>query len=81
LEPLKEAKGNTVISLSKDPGVTYKTARVFQQKCREAITKEAKEIRLEGEVEIDGGWFGGYIKPENVKINRVDRRLAEKRNG
>jgi hypothetical protein len=51
---------------------------VFQQKCREAITEEAKEILLEGEVEIDGGWFGGYIKPENVKINR---RLAENRNG
>ena len=54
---------------------------MFQQKCREAITEEAKEIPLEGEVEIDGGWFGGYIKPENVKINRVDRRLAENRNG
>lgn len=40
-----------------------------------------EEIRLEGEIEIDGGWFGGYIKPENTKINRVDRRLAANQNG
>jgi hypothetical protein len=32
-------------------------------------------------VEIDGGYFGGYIKPANHKENRVDRRLAKNQNG
>ena len=40
-----------------------------------------KDIRLKGDVEMDGGWFGGYIKPENQKINRVDRRLKENQTG
>jgi hypothetical protein len=40
-----------------------------------------QHIRLEGTVEIDGCYVGGYIKPENTKINRVDRRLAINRNG
>jgi hypothetical protein len=27
------------------------------------------------EAEIDGGYFGGYVKPANVKAHRRDRRL------
>jgi hypothetical protein len=26
--------------------------------------------------EIDGGYFGGYVKPANLKEKRVDRRFA-----
>lgn len=29
--------------------------------------------------EIDGGYFGGYVKPANFRENRRDRRLASKR--
>ena len=32
-------------------------------------------------VEVDGGYFGGYIKPANYKENRRDRRLAKNQNG
>src|SRR5277367_6238524 len=36
----------------------------------------------EGEtVEVDGGYFGGYIKPANHKENRRDRRLAKNQSG
>jgi hypothetical protein len=31
--------------------------------------------------EIDGGHFGGYIKPANHIENRIDRRYAENQNG
>jgi transposase-like protein len=75
------AKGNTAISLSKELGCDYKTAFVMQHKLREALMISMESIRLKGTVEIDGVWIGGYIKPENVKINRVDRRLATNRNG
>jgi len=32
-------------------------------------------------VEVDGGYFGGYIKPPNHRENRRDRRLAKNQNG
>ena len=32
-------------------------------------------------VEVDGGYFGGYVKPANHKENRRDRRLAKNQNG
>src|SRR5580700_7520427 len=31
--------------------------------------------------EIDGAYFGGYVKPANHVENRVDRRLAVNQNG
>jgi hypothetical protein len=31
--------------------------------------------------EVDGGYFGGYIKPANHRENRRDRRLARNQNG
>ena len=34
-----------------------------------------------GHVEIDGAYFGGYVRPENRKEDRVDRRLAIHRSG
>ena len=33
------------------------------------------------EAEIDGGYFGGYVKPANVKAHRRDRRLTRNQNG
>ena len=36
---------------------------------------------LSGHVEVDGGWFGGYARPENKTEDRVDRRLAQNRTG
>jgi hypothetical protein len=32
-------------------------------------------------VEIDGMYAGGYVKPANLRENRVDRRLAKNQNG
>lgn len=74
------AKGNTGIDVSGDVGCTYKTAYVLQHKFREGMLHSMRDVRLQGEVEIDGGWFGGYIKPENRKVNRVDRRLKANQN-
>src|ERR1700694_4718892 len=39
-------------------------------------------IGAEGKVaEVDGGYFGGYIKPANHRENRRDRRLARHQTG
>lgn len=34
---------------------------------------------LSGHVEIDGAYFGGYVKPQNRKADRVDRRSLSTR--
>jgi hypothetical protein len=36
---------------------------------------------LSGEVQVDGAYFGGHIKPENRKADRKDRRFAEEQTG
>jgi len=79
-----EVKGKSALALSRDLDVQYKTAFVLSHKLREAMATEVKGYQLGGPgkvVEIDGGYFGGYVKPANHKGNRVDRRLARNQNG
>ena len=75
------AKGYSALQLSRDLDCQYKTAFVLAHKLREAIGAEFDGRTLSGEVEVDGAYFGGYVKPENVKADRKDRRLRENRTG
>jgi len=75
------AKGYSALHLSRDLGVNYQTAFVLLHKCREAISLARAEGALSGDVEVDGAYFGGYVKPENKKADRKDRRLAENQTG
>lgn len=62
----------------------YKTSFVLAHKLREAMASELKGLHVGGPghtAEIDGGYFGGYIKPANYKENRRDRRLSKNQNG
>jgi hypothetical protein len=48
-----------------------------------ALSRDLKGRVVGGEgkaAEIDGGYFGGYIKPANLKEKRVDRRFAKNQN-
>jgi len=74
------AKGHSALQLSRDLGVQYKTAFVLSHKIREAMASQIP-AELSGEVEVDGAYFGGYVKPRNYKENRRDRRLAENQTG
>ena len=79
-----EVKGKSALALSRDLCCQYKTAFVLAHKLREAMASEVKGYKLGGEgkvVEVDGGYFGGYVKPANHKENRRDRRLAKNQNG
>lgn len=79
-----EVKGKSALALSRDLGVQYKTAWVLSHKLREAMATEVKGYKLGGEgkvVEVDGAYFGGYVKPANHKQNRRDRRLAKNQTG
>ncbi len=48
------------------------------------MATEIKGRQLGGQgkvVEVDGAYFGGYVKPANWKENRRDRRLVKNQNG
>lgn len=79
-----EVKGKSALALSRDLGIAHKTAWVLLHKLREAMAAEMKGRVVGGEgkvAEIDGGYFGGYVKPANLKEHRLDRRLAYNQNG
>lgn len=75
------AKGVAALRMSRDLCVQYKTAFVLLHKMREAMGVAVHGRKLTGEVEVDGGYFGGYRKPENHKTMRVDRRRKEWQTG
>jgi len=75
------AKGVSALQVSRDLDVQYKTAFVLSHKLREAMALEAKGRMLDGVVEVDGAYFGGYVKPANYKEARVDRRLVAHQTG
>lgn len=79
-----EVKGKSALAMSRDLGTSYKAAFVLLHKLREAMAEEMKGRVVGGageEVEIDGGYFGGYVKPANMRENRRDRRLAVNQTG
>lgn len=65
------AKGIAALQLSRDLDCQYKTAFVLAHKLREAMAAEMAGRQLNGIVEIDGAYFGGYVKPENRKEDRI----------
>ncbi|MEP6785082.1 MAG: IS1595 family transposase [Sphingomonadales bacterium] len=75
------AKGVSALQISRDLDCQYKTAYVLCQKLREAMAGEQVNRQLNGIVEIDGGYFGGHVKPENRKEDRKDRRLKANTSG
>src|SRR6185437_11333368 len=79
-----EVKGKSALALSRDLDVSYKCAFVLLHKLREAMAEELKGRVVGGEgkvAEVDGGYFGGYVKPANLKENRRDRRFRLNQNG
>jgi len=70
-------KGLSALQLCRDLGVQYKTAFVLMHKLRESLMVQREETPLCGEVEIDGAYVGGHVRPQNKKEERVDRRRAE----
>ncbi|MDH5681134.1 MAG: IS1595 family transposase [Spirochaetota bacterium] len=74
-------KGYSMLQLSRDLGVQYKTAFVLSHKIREALMIHKNNFQMTGEIEIDVTYAGGKVKPANEKKDRVDRRLAENQSG
>lgn len=75
------AKGYSALQLSRDLSVDYKTAFVLLHKVREAIEIAREKGALSGNVEVDGAYFGGYVKPANERKDRKDRRKVIHQSG
>lgn len=81
---VNEVKGKSALAMSRDLGLSYKSAFVLCHKLREAMSEELKGRDIgdkEETAEVDGAVFGGYKKPANFKENRVDRRLLRNQTG
>jgi transposase-like protein len=81
---VNEVKGKSMLVMSRDLETTYKTSFVLAHKMREAMASEVGHSPIGGEgkrAEIDGGFFGGYVKPANRRENRRDRRLRQNQSG
>src|SRR5207244_4636920 len=79
-----EVKGKGMLAMPRDLGTQYKTAFVLAHKMREAMAAEVRQTAVGGEgkkAEVDGGYFGGYVKPANRRENRRDRRLRVNQSG
>ncbi|MCF6433150.1 IS1595 family transposase [Leisingera sp. MMG026] len=75
-------KGYSAIQLSHGIGVQYKTAFVLLHKIREALSDFQSSVEeLVDEVEVDGAYFGGYVKPKNERKRRLDRRRKQYTSG
>jgi len=79
-----EVKGKSMLALSRDLGTSYKTAFVLAHKLREAMAVELKGRVIGGEgkvAEVDGGYFGGYVKPAKFEMRRINHEEAYSLNG
>ena len=73
-----------MLALSRELDVQYKTAFVLAHKLREAMASSMKALHLGGEgrvAKVDGAYFGGHVRPENLAADRADRRLAANQSG
>lgn len=75
------AKGYSALQLSRDLCCDYKSCFVLLHKLRESIALARSEGALKGDVEIDGAYFGGHVRPENEAKNRKDLRRKENQSG
>lgn len=78
---LNAAKGLSALQLARDLKCQHKSAWVLSHKMRQALASELANAKLAGEIEIDGMYHGGKIRPANLKENRVDRRRAPLQTG
>jgi transposase-like protein len=81
---VNEVKGKSMLALSRDLGLAYKSAFVLAHKLREAMAEEMKGRQIgddRREASVDGAYFGGHIRPANKAEDRIDRRLAKHQTG
>ncbi len=56
-----------MVQVSRDLDCQYKTAFVLSHKIRESMASGRPSEPLEGDVEVDGMYNGGYVRPANAR--------------
>lgn len=74
-------KGEAALHLCRDMHVNPKTAFILEKKLREVMGSLQHARKLEGKVEMDASYYGGYVKPTNYKKSRKDRRKLANQSG
>lgn len=72
------AKGVSAVHMSREHGVSYKTAYVLMQKLREALMVSVDETKLAGLVHVDGAHAGGKVRKANKKTDRQKRQQRDR---
>lgn len=75
------ASGASALRMSRELNVQHKTAFVLLHKLREAMAAEQTDATVSGTVSVDGAYFGGHVRPDNIAEHRRDRRLKENKSG
>jgi transposase-like protein len=81
---MNEVKGKNALALSRDLGMSHKACWIMLHKLREGMAAEFRGRKVGGKdkvAEVDGAYFGGYVRPANLKENRIDRRKASNQTG
>ena len=72
-----DVKGKAALVICRQVGITYRSAWALLMKLREAVAAAQPPEPLDGVVEIDGTYVGGYQRPQNRRRDRADARLVE----
>ena len=81
---MNEVKGKNALALSRDLGMSHKACWILLHKVREAMAEEFRGRKVGGEgkvAEVDGAYFGGYVRPANLAKSRRDRRKVANQSG
>jgi transposase-like protein len=81
---MNEVKGKNALALSRDLGMSHKACWILLHTLREAMAEEFKGRKVGGTgkvAEVDGAYFGGYIRPANYAEHRRDRRKLANQSG
>jgi hypothetical protein len=71
-------KGVSALQMSRNMNVGPKSIFVMLHKLREAMGWTIGRDELQGEVEIDGAYFGSRTRPENRKADRRQERRLDR---
>lgn len=81
---MNEVKGKSALALSRDLDMSHKACWIMLHKVREAMAEEFRGRKIGGAgkvAEVDGAYFGGYVKPANLREDRKDRRFRKNMSG
>ena len=81
---MNEVNGKSALALSRDLGMSHKACWILLHKVREAMAEEFRGRKIGGEgkvAEVDGAYFGGYVRAANLAKQRRDRRHIANQSG